>query len=421
MSEFQAAFVATALFSQSLCQNVKLTNCHLFFLFVLKEKFPIFAPLFINLNICMKRYITIVVLLMVSLTAFSQDKQNFFHKFKDLFIVHDTVYIYLNSNDLDSVYGINYPDSMSNDTISNESDDEFDEMDEESESIPVPFDTIDTENKFRKIVLFDNGSWVYYDLDMPVLPDTLDSDHWDTDCVHTYRDIALKDIRDEIDLKIVDSIHGFCIPHPGEVVSTFKWRKRRPHKGVDINLNTGDAVYAAFDGIVRVALPTRMTGGYGNVVVIRHANGLETYYGHLSKFLVKSGDVVRAGEMIGYGGSTGRSTGPHLHFETRYMGQAFDPERIFDFEHGTLRSEIFTWKKHYTNINSHYGQSDKESVAAAKKSTVSSNSAVYYRVKKGDTLTKIAQRNGTTVKQLCKLNGIKETKLLQIGQKLRVR
>lgn len=369
----------------------------------------------------MKRYITIVVLLMVSLTAFSQDKQNFFHKFKDLFVVHDTVYIYLNSNDLDSVYGLNFPDSMSNDSLTDVNDEEFDDITEEPESIPVPFDTIDTENKFRKIVLFDNGSWVYYDLDMPVLPDTLDSDHWDTDCVHTYRDIALKDIRDEIDLKLVDSIHGFCIPHPGEVVSTFKWRKRRPHKGVDINLNTGDAVYAAFDGIVRVALPTRMTGGYGNVVVIRHANGLETYYGHLSKFLVKSGDVVRAGEMIGYGGSTGRSTGPHLHFETRYMGQAFDPERIFDFKNGTLRSEIFTWKKHYTNINSHYGQSDKESVAAAKKSTVSSNSAVYYRVKKGDTLTKIAQCNGTTVKQLCKLNGIKETKLLQIGQKLRVR
>ena len=369
----------------------------------------------------MKKYIAILALLLASFTTSAQEKDNFFHKIKNFFVVHDTVYIYLNDNDLDSLSSIRFSDSSANDTIVGETDNEFDDDEEETDNIPVPFDTIDTENRFRKIVLFDDGSWVYFDLDMPVLPDTLDSDNWVTDRVHTYQDLAMKDLPDEVDLMLVDSTHGYCIPHPGKVMSTFKWRKRRPHKGVDINLNMGDAVYAAFDGIVRVALPTRMTGGYGNVVVIRHANGLETYYGHLSKYLVKSGDVVRAGEMIGYGGSTGRSTGPHLHFETRYMGQAFDPERIFDFENGKLRSEVFTWKKHYTNIGSHYGQTDKESVAAAKKSPAPSNSSVYYKVKKGDTLSKIAQRNGTTIKKLCKLNGIKESKPLQIGQKLRVK
>ena len=381
----------------------------------------------------MKKYIAIVVFLLVSLTTFAQEKENFFQKIKNAFIVHDTVYIYMNDNDLERFSEIGASELMVTDSISGdeeklddeeEDDEEEDEEDlEEEGGIPVPFDTIDTKNRFRKIVLFDNGSWVYYDLDMPVLPDTLDSDHWETEHVHTYRDIALNDLPDEVDLMLVDSTHGFCIPHPGKVVSTFKWRKNRPHKGVDIHLDMGDAVYAAFDGIVRVALPTRMTGGYGNVVVIRHANGLETYYGHLSKHLVKSGDVVRAGEMIGLGGSTGRSTGPHLHFETRYKGQAFDPERIFDFENGTLRSDVFTWKKHYININSHYGQSDKESIAAASKPTptASKSTSTYYKVKKGDTLSKIAQRNGTTVKKLCKLNGIKETKPLQIGQKLRVK
>ena len=369
----------------------------------------------------MKKYISIIALLLVSLTVSAQDKVNIFQKIKNTFIVHDTVYIYLNDNDFDSVSVYSHTGLMLTDTITGE-EEELDEDDEESESIPVPFDTLDTDNKFHKIILFDNGTWANYDLDMPVLPDTLDSDYWITDYVHSYLDVAMKDLPDEIDLMLVDDTHGYCIPHPGQVVSTFKWRKKRPHKGVDINLDMGDAVYAAFDGIVRVALPTRMTGGYGNVVVIRHANGLETYYGHLSRYLVKSGDVVRAGEMIGYGGSTGRSTGPHLHFETRYMGQAFDPERIFDFANGKLRCEVFTWKKHYTNINSHYGQTDKESVAAAAKGNKApANSSVYYKVKKGDTLSRIAQRNGTTIKKLCKLNGIKETKPLQIGQKLRVK
>ena len=172
-------------------------------------------------------------------------------------------------------------------------------------------------------------------------------------------------------------------------------------------------------------MPTRMSGGYGNVVVIRHVNGLETYYGHLSKYLVKPDDIVKAGELIGYGGSTGRSSGPHLHFETRYMGQAFDPERIFDFQAGTLRDEIFTLKKHYFNVNSHYGMSDKQSANASNKPPKNQSGrgtgAVYYKVKSGDTLSKIAKRHGTTVSKICQLNGIKASKTLQIGQRLRVK
>jgi len=173
-------------------------------------------------------------------------------------------------------------------------------------------------------------------------------------------------------------------------------------------------------------LPINMTGGYGNVLVIRHPNGLETYYGHLTRFIVKSGDIVKAGELIGYGGSTGRSTGPHLHFETRYMGQAFDPERIFDFENGSLRSEEFILLKHYFNINSHYGMTDQQSKVASTKppkssKTGSSGKPVYYKVRSGDTLAKIAKRHGTTVDKLCKLNGFKSTKTLQIGQRIRVK
>lgn len=368
----------------------------------------------------MKRLITIIFCLSIAVSSYAQDKVGFFQSIRNLFVVHDTVYIYADSlaHETDTVAMMEDFDEE----IEEEMEEEVGEgLPEKSGGIPTPIDTIDTDDKFRKVVLFDDNTWLYFLLDKPVIPDSLNTEHWNPDIIHV-TDVDLKDLPDEITLTLVDSIHGYCIPHPGPVRSTFKFRKRRPHKGVDISLNTGDAVYAAFDGVVRVAMPTRMSGGYGNVLVIRHVNGLETYYGHLSKYLVESGDIVKAGELIGYGGSTGRSTGPHLHFETRYMGQAFDPERVFDFQSGTLRDDVLTLKKHYFNINSHYGQSDTQSYAASKQPPKSSDSgSQYYKVRKGDTLSKIAKQNGTTVKKLCQLNGIKQTSTLQIGQKLRIR
>ena len=365
----------------------------------------------------MKKYITLVICLLVSMTTYAQETKGFFQWLKDAFVEHDTIIIVQQGAD--------------NDTIVTGDEDELDEEEGEEllENIPMPIDTLETSDRFQKVVLFDNGTWLYYNLDKPQIPDSLDDDHWETEQVHSYSDVALKDLPEEVTLQLVDSVHGYCIPHPGYVTSRFKYRRRRPHKGVDIGLNRGDAVYAAFDGVVRAALPTKMTGGYGNVLVIRHLNGLETYYGHLSSYVVGSGDIVRAGELIGYGGSTGRSTGPHLHFETRYMGQAFDPERIFDFDRGTLRDETFVLKKHYFNIRSHYGQTDQQSLAASNQkatskqkvsTSASSGKGQYYTVKKGDTLGKIAKKHGTTVKKLCQLNNIKESKPLRIGQKLRV-
>lgn len=352
----------------------------------------------------MKRILALTVCLLLTSVAFSQDKVPFFQRIKEVFVVHDTVYI--------------YPDSLVVDSSNYIGQDEEDL--EPTGSIPIPFDTIDTQDKFLKVILFDNNTWAYLELDKPEIPDSLITEYWDSEIIHV-TGIDMKDIPDSVDIRLVDSIHGYCIPHPGHITSTFKYRKRRPHKGVDIGLNRGDAVYAAFDGMVRIAMPTRMSGGYGNVVVIRHLNGLETYYGHLSKYIVKPDDIVKAGELIGYGGSTGRSSGPHLHFETRYMGQAFDPERVFDFQNGTLRDTIFTLKKHYFNVNSHYGQTDKQSKNAPKNPPKNqSSSAVYYTVKSGDTLTKIAKRYNTTVPKLCQLNNIKQSKPIRIGQKLRV-
>lgn len=372
----------------------------------------------------MKKALILVVCLLISIFGFSQEKGNIFQRIKNAFVVHDTVYIYLDSITADTIHRHDLDHSQDEyEGVEEESDEDMEEGHLEiSGSIPTPFDTLDTDNKFRKVILFDNGTWVNFDLDTPEIPDSLDTEYWNTDIIHV-TGVSLEDLPNEVEIRLVDSIHGYCIPHPGPMTSCFKYRRKHAHKGIDISLTTGDAVYAAFDGVVRVAMPTRMSGGYGNVVVIRHVNGLETYYGHLSKYLVKPGDIVRAGELIGYGGSTGRSSGPHLHFETRYMGQAFDPERVFDFKNGTLRDEILVLKKHYFNVNSHYGMTDQQSASASKKppKSASTANAQYYTVKKGDTLSKIAKRHGTTVNKICKLNGIKQTKKLQIGQKLRVK
>lgn len=190
--------------------------------------------------------------------------------------------------------------------------------------------------------------------------------------------------------------HAF--PICGEVNSDFGPRHGRMHYGVDIDLETGDAVVAAFEGVVRVARRHRT---FGNVVVIRHWNGLETLYGHLSELKVHSGQEVLAGDTIGLGGSTGRSTGSHLHFETRFLGSPIDPKFIFDLESGELKS--------------------RELAVTPGMVTSASASRHYHIVRKGDTLSRIAAVQGTTVKALCTLNRMGTRSVLRIGQRLRVR
>lgn len=274
-------------------------------------------------------------------------------------------------------------------------------------------DTIDTRDKYTKIVLYKNFTWSYIELDRPNISDDDFQDAWDSESIHAYKDVQLSDLPNEIDLCLTDSLHSWACPKIGQVNSGFKFRRYREHKGTDIQLNIGDPVYAAFDGKVRVVRQVGQAGGYGNLIVLRHTNGLETYYAHLSKHLVQENDIVKAGEVIGLGGSTGRSTGPHLHFETRYMGKPFDAERIFCFEKGELRDTVFTLKKHYFNINSHYGQSDAQSVAASQ--------AQIHIVKKGDTLGALARKYHTTVKKICQMNHISATSTLRLGQRIRVR
>ncbi len=294
-----------------------------------------------------------------------------------------------------------------------------------------PLDTLNTKDKYTKVVLFSDYTWTYLELDRPDIDMDALSDHWDTEAIHAFKDVEIASLPDTVNLTLVDATHPFVLPIKGSVYSRYGYRRKRPHRGVDIPLTTGDSVRAAFNGVVRVSEGSSKTGGYGNLVIVRHDNGLETYYGHLSKILVHENEPVRAGEVIGLGGSTGRSTGPHLHFETRYMGKAFDPERVVDWTNGCLRDTSLVIRKQYYNINSRYGQADRtvaqtsssssQSHATSSANSSTSGSPQYYTVRKGDTLGKIAGKYHTTVSKLCKLNKIKETTILQIGRKLRVR
>ncbi|MBD5182709.1 MAG: peptidoglycan DD-metalloendopeptidase family protein [Muribaculaceae bacterium] len=252
---------------------------------------------------------------------------------------------------------------------------------------------------------------------------------WDSKRVNCYSEA-------NVPSSAVIDVSNFSMPHPGYITSPYGYRRRfrRMHKGVDLKVNIGDTVRAAFDGRVRITNFERR--GYGNYVVLRHTNDLETVYGHLSAFIVKDGDYVKAGDPIALAGNTGRSTGPHLHFETRYMGYAINPCAIFDFANQTTHTDTYTFSKStYQNArnydpkaNSQYAQEylKKNPSKPYVRSTASSGSSSKggsssYRVRKGDSLSKIAARNGTTVAKLCKLNKITANSKLQIGQRLRVR
>lgn len=208
---------------------------------------------------------------------------------------------------------------------------------------------------------------------------------------------------DQLNDDVHISMDGFHLPAPGYVTSSYGMRRYRMHKGTDIKVQIGDSIRSAWDGQIRIVGWDPQ--GYGYYVVVRHTNGLETIYGHLSTPLIDEYQKVNAGDVIGLGGNTGRSTGSHLHFEIRYLGEAMNPASFIDFTTGKLKNE----KEYVIGIKA---MKQKRAEQAAMK---------WHKVKQGDTLSGIAKKYGTTVKKLCQLNNIKETKILQIGMKLRVR
>ena len=188
-------------------------------------------------------------------------------------------------------------------------------------------DTLTTENDAVQVILYSNNSWKYVRNRKIAKDSTIFEKYWDTTTLFPYREVDMSGMPKSVVIDLVDSLTSYHCPYQGSVHPRGKYgpRRRRQHQGVDLPLKMGDPVYATFCGRVRISQYNK--GGYGNLVIIRHDNGLETYYGHLSERMVEPGQWVEAGQIIGLGGSTGRSTGPHLHFETRYYGQSFDPEK----------------------------------------------------------------------------------------------
>lgn len=289
-------------------------------------------------------------------------------------------------------------------------------------------DTLDTADEFVKILLYGDRTWRYIKVGGDKQKPEVFNTHWETTSVNPYQKPVEK-LPDAWSIWLVDSLSQFHCPYKGSIWPGGKYgpRKNRRHQGVDLPLTVGTPIYATFPGKVRVSRYSE--SGYGHYVVIRHENGLETFYAHLSEKNVAVGDWVNAGQVIGLGGSTGRSTGPHLHYEVRYQGFSFDPEWIIDFKKGTLRQRLFILKKKYFGVNHADPQNFEDEVPEEKKNEAakpattptSSSGAVYHVIVSGDTLYALAVRNNTSVASICRLNNITENTVLQLGQKLRIK
>ena len=240
---------------------------------------------------------------------------------------------------------------------------------------------------------------------------------FDTAAIHLPK-LDVGTIKEPIVIQLCDPARGekFSWPTPwtARPTSHFGPRRRRFHYGLDLAAPKGEPIYAMFDGTVRISVWNK---SYGNLVVVRHKNGLETYYAHMSARHVQPGDVVKAGDCIGLCGNTGRSYGSHLHLEIRYMGNAMNPETVIDPNTRKLLSNNLTLTR---NSFRKVGNSRVRGGGGGG-GTYAKGGKQFYRVRSGDTLGKIAKRNGTTINKLCQLNHINRNTKIQIGQQLRIK
>lgn len=288
---------------------------------------------------------------------------------------------------------------------------------------------IDTaELKIGKVVLYSDQTWqIVEDKDFDGILNSrihniMNSEEmgshtltWNThDCYSRNNDLTK--LRDTVWLCVKsEEFGGFTMPFDGVVTSRYKYRNGKFHNGIDIDLVTGDTVVCAWDGVVRYAEPN--SGGYGNLVIVRHYNGLETYYAHLSKLLTFSGQKVKSGDVLGLGGNTGHSFGSHLHFEVRFYDNTINPEEVIDFKQKQLKDpNLFLHKTLFRPGVTPSNQWKTDS--KGKKQYVEKK---YYKVRSGDTLSRIAEKHRTSINRLCSLNGLRKTSILQIGQNIRVR
>jgi hypothetical protein len=229
---------------------------------------------------------------------------------------------------------------------------------------------------------------------------------WDTTRINPYG-LNLKEKKDSTFLTLFHDVQcDYAHPTCGEITSEFGFRRTRYHYGIDINLETGDEVLAVFEGTVRVA---RYSPSYGYYVIVRHLNGLETLYAHLSQINVSAGKYIQAGDRLGLGGNTGHSRGSHLHFEVRFLGQQINPRDVISFENYTCSTkELCISPANFDYLR----KVEKQKAEVSKRK--------YHKIRKGDTLSKIARKNRTTVSKLCKLNRMSKKTKLRPGKRIRV-
>lgn len=276
--------------------------------------------------------------------------------------------------------------------------------------------------KLPKTSLFHNET-IIEEVEIPVVSSTdsvpvidIKSEYWDTTVYNPYRNTL---VQFPLQLKFTDSVYASPVAHKKVITSRYGWRRGRPHQGIDIDLVTGDSVVSILDGVVRFA---RYSSGHGKTVVVRHYNGLETTYAHLSYIAVKANDTISKGGYIGKGGNTGRSSGSHLHLVASYKGEYIHPEYLFDFsEANTIRAQELWVTHEWTRARFHNSRRvSKVSVLTTKEAALASlvKQKKVYVVKKGDTLYGISRRNNLSISKICDVNSIKKTAPLKIGQKL---
>ncbi|MBT8273080.1 MAG: peptidoglycan DD-metalloendopeptidase family protein [Bacteroidia bacterium] len=241
-------------------------------------------------------------------------------------------------------------------------------------------------------------------------------EHWNTRRFNPYTDALVKF---PLHLKFEEQDYASPLLNDLVITSRFGWRHGRPHKGIDIDLHTGDEVVSILDGIVRFA---SYNSGHGKTVIVRHFNGLETTYAHLSAYSVKVNDTVQRGQILGKGGATGNARGSHLHLITSYKGIAINPEYLFDFsdDHEIRSSELWVTRRWTDPYHHSSRKRSKLELLLSKEEAIASldKEKKIYIVKRGDTLSHISRRNNVSIRSICVANNIKTTSLLKVGQKL---
>lgn len=291
-------------------------------------------------------------------------------------------------------------------------------------------DTLPTSVPGVSVLLLNDNTWRYLKSEQYIADRQVFTENWDITSINPYK-MPLDSLPETWSLWLVDELSGYHAPcDGGRITSNFGIRHGRRHQGIDLSMPTGAKIYATFDGKVRVA---SYKNGYGYLVIMRHDNGMETFYGHMSQIDVKCGDVLHSGDVIGLSGNTGRSTGPHLHFECRYQGLAMDPSRIIDFSNGNLKQRMMVLKSRYFDAASRYDQDfDEEFLLVEddakaleeykkKQAEAARKAMVWHTVRNGEVLGSIARKYRTTVNNICRLNGIKNPNTVRAGRRIRVR